>query len=136
MQNLPKETFWITNISKKIVSLSDLAIHIQPLISINLLDSKHHSYTKEDLIKSATTGSLYKKGNLIKIRKIPPEGQKNQIQISVDPNSILPTKPRSVIEIQKIVYEELNVSDDQFAKESAEMMQEENNEMPAGRTKK
>jgi hypothetical protein len=57
-----KDSFWITNISKRIVSLSDLGLAVKPMTSINLLDSKHYYLNKEQLTKSETSGSIFAKG--------------------------------------------------------------------------
>lgn len=64
--------FWITNVSKKDVSLRDLAFTLRARTSRNLLDAKHFHYTLEQLEASATNGSLYAKSNMIKIRRVAP----------------------------------------------------------------
>jgi hypothetical protein len=120
LQPKQEKTFWITNISNKIVSLSDLAIHIQPYSSINLLDSHHYHLTDEQIFKSTSSGSICKKSDKIKIRLIPPQG-KEQIIIPIDHDAVFPSRKRSTVEIDDIHYEELDVSDDNYAEENAEL---------------
>lgn len=68
-----KREFWIINTSTtRDVSLGDLRLTIRRGESRNLLDSRHYSYTEEQLEKSAKTGSIYAKRNVIKIRDIRP----------------------------------------------------------------
>src|SRR5665213_2609119 len=103
-----EESFWITNISKKIVSLRDLNLSIPPMKSMNLLDSRHHHLTKEQISSSVSSGSLYAKQKMVVVRKVPPLGiVKNEILLQAD--SILPVKKRSAVEIKRVVYEELDI---------------------------
>lgn len=114
-----KESFWITNISKKIVSLSDLGICVYPMRSVNLLDEKHYYLTKEQLLKSAEVGSLFIKRDKIVIRQVAPEMPgKNHIPYIDKP--IFPSKQRSAQEPENIKYEELNILDEEYAEENAE----------------
>ena len=116
---MQKESFWITNISKMNVSLADLNLTVKANSSIDLM-SKHHYYTKEQLINSAKTGSLFKKRDKIFIRKVAPDGnQYNMIPFVRD--NIIPSRARSVFEIKEEKFEELNVSDEIFASENAEI---------------
>jgi hypothetical protein len=108
------EVFWITNISKNIVSLPDLALHIQPMISINLLDNKHYHFTKEQVIKSSQSGSIFAKRNKVIVRQVAP-GEKKKDIVPLQENAIFPTKQRSAVEVEKIKYEELEVSDEEYA---------------------
>ena len=117
--------FWVTNISDRNVSLSDLALTINSFTTVNLLDSKHYQYTQEQLEKSATSGSLFKKRNKIVVRKVAPFITQNN-----DPNSkkfipctrdaSIPDRARSVLILKEEQYEELNTSDEEFAKENAD----------------
>ena len=118
------DAFWITNISKRIVSLTDLALSVQPMTSVNLLDNRHYSFNKDQLIKSATSGSLFKKSDKIVVRKVAPE-IKNKSPIPFQEDAIFPTKQRSLVEIEDIKYEELELTDDDFAKENAETAEED-----------
>jgi len=124
IKNIP--TFWVTNISNRNVSLADLAINIKAFTTINLLDSKHHYYTLDQLMKSSQSGSLFKKRDKIVIRKLAPQVLKNEIGIKVD--TILPSREKSVLEIKEEHYEELNVADSEkdlieYAKENADIVQ-------------
>lgn len=120
----PEESFWITNISKRIVSLADLALSIQPMSSMNLLDKKHHYLTKEQLIKSATSGSLFAKRDKVVVRRVPP-GVKKKDLIPFQENAVFPTHQRSVVEVENVKYEELSLTDDDFAKENADTAQQD-----------
>lgn len=112
-------TFWITNISSRNVSLADLNLTVKAFTSVNLLDNRHYYYTLEQLQKSAHDGSLAKKGKLIKIRKVEPE----HIQVNVPfiQETYIPSRQRSIYDIKEEKYEELNISDEEFANENAEI---------------
>lgn len=116
--------FWITNITKKAHHIDDLGVIIYPMRSLNLLDTKHNNITEEQLINSAKNGSLFKKKSAIIIRQVPPGVQKkNRIELKED--AILPTKKRSAVELDNIKYEELEVSDDTYAEENAELAEKD-----------
>lgn len=116
--------FWITNISKRIVSLTDLALSIQPMTSINLLDNKHYSFNKEQLIKSAASGSLFNKRDKVIVRQVAP-GVKRKDLLPFKEDAVFPTKHRSVVEVENIKYEELELTDDDFAKENADTAEQD-----------
>lgn len=113
-----KESFWVTNISNKNVSLSDLNLTIKAFSSVNLLDEKHYQYTKEQLINSSQKGSIFNKRNKIFIRKVAPEINKNKILFSYE--NIIPSRAKSILIIKDNKFEELNVSDEVFASENAD----------------
>lgn len=115
------EQFWVSNISNMNVSLSDLGLTIPAHKSVNLLDKRHYSFNKEDLILSATSGSLFKKKSKVVVRKIPPAIEAPKIP-EVDHNAIVPSRRRSIIQIEKIQYEELDISDDTFAQQAADLI--------------
>jgi hypothetical protein len=127
---LPKKTrpsnqiFWVTNISKTIVSLTDLGLCIQPLRTVNLLDNQHYSLSKEQLLASSISGSLFKKRDKIIVRKVPP-GPQPKTFIPHQEDAIFPTKHHSAVQMEDIKYEELNVSDDDYANENTETAQED-----------
>lgn len=115
-----QDFFWITNIVKKAVHLGDIGVVIQPRTSINLLDKKHYTLTKEQLEKSAKLGSLFAKNKMVVIRKVPPnEDPKKYLPFKED--AVFTTKQRSTVEIENVKYEELQMSDDDFAEENADM---------------
>lgn len=106
--------FWIKNISKMNVSLSDLQVVVPAGRSWNLLDSKHFKYTLDQLENSAKEGSIFKKGDKIKVRNIPPgEMVKPGIYVATDPIEIQRnTKLRSMVKIEEKRYEELEMDPD------------------------
>lgn len=114
-----KETFWVTNISKMNVSLTDLNITIKSLSSVNLLDEKHYSLTKEQLLKSEKEGSLFSKRNKLFVRRVAPEGEKPKTLFNRE--SAIPSRERSVYIIKEEQYEELHMSDTEFASENADL---------------
>lgn len=113
-----KESFWVANISKRNVSLADLNLTIKSYTSVDLL-SNHYYYTKEQLIKSVESGSIFKKRDKIVVRKISPEILKANMPFLKD--SFIPSRERSVMEIKEELYEELDISDEEFAEESADL---------------
>lgn len=113
--------FWVTNISNRNVSLTDLNLTIKAFTSVNLLDNRHYSYNSEQLKDSATKGSLFKKSNMLVIRKLAPEIMKMNVPFNKE--TFIPSRERSVLSIKEENYEELNVSDESFAEENAETAQ-------------
>lgn len=109
-----KLSFWVTNMSNRNVSLADLNLTIKSFSSVNLLDNKHYSYNVEQLIKSATTGSLFNKKRIIAIRKIaPPEVIKETIPYVE--SALIPDRTRSIMVIKEEKYEELEAFYDSFS---------------------
>jgi hypothetical protein len=123
MRKTQKDSFWVTNKSNVGVSLADLSLTIMPMTSINLLDSKHYYYTKEQLIKSAESGSIYKKRDKVVVRKVAPEIDKPHFITTAQ--SMIKTKKRSVLETTYEHYEELIVKDEELAAEAADSVEED-----------
>ena len=115
---MQKKDYWVTNISKMNVGLSDLNLTIKALSSVNLLDKKHYSYTLEQLELSRLQGSIAKKKDKIFVREIPPEIKKKETAFIRD--AIMPNREKSIFDVKTIQYEELNLTDEQFADENAE----------------
>lgn len=105
----PGPTFWITNMSSRNVTLADLALNIRAYTTVNLMDSKHYTYTLEQLLKSKESGSLFHKRDKISVREVPPEQIKEIIPINKD--AVIPSRQRSILEIEHKEYEELKVSE-------------------------
>jgi len=129
MKNNNTAAFWLTNISNMNVSLTDLNLTVKAYSCVNLLDAKHYYYTPEQLQKSAESGSIFKKRNKLVVRKISPEilqpinFQFGANSISVVHDAFIPSRERSVLTIKEENYEELNISDEQFADENAEIVE-------------
>lgn len=111
--------FWLTNISNANVSLADLNLTIKAFSSVNLLDKKHYKYTLEQLEKSLSEGSIFLKRDKIKKRV----GAPKVIQMNTPflQETFIPTRERSVLNIKEEYYEELSISDEQFARENADI---------------
>lgn len=117
-------TFWLTNISNRNVSLADLNLTVKAYSSVNLLDMKHYQYNKEQLIKSAESGSIFKKRDKLIVRKVAPEVLRANIPMIRE--TFIPSRERSILIIKEENYEELNVSDEQFAQENADIVELDN----------
>lgn len=113
-------SFWITNISKMNVSLSDLNLTIKAYSSVNLLDKRHYQYTEAQLRKSVDSGSIFKKRDKLVERKIAPEVFKSNMTLTRE--TFIPSRERSILIIKEENYEELNVSDEQFAKDNVDLV--------------
>lgn len=100
--------------------MSDLNLTINAFSTVNLLDNKHYSYTIQQLEKSFASGSLFKKRNRFKLRKNAPEIITNKILFDRDIYS--PTRQRSILQIKQENYDELNLSDEKFAEENADLV--------------
>jgi hypothetical protein len=114
-----KVAFWLTNISNRNVSLADLNLTIKAFSSVNLLDSKHYSYTKEQVEASVNSGSVYNKRDKIKTRKEAPKIIKMDMPVLRE--TFIPTRERSTLSIKEEYYEELSLSDEQFAIDNADI---------------
>ncbi len=115
--------FWVSNISNRNVTLSDLALNVPAFRTVNLLDKKHYKYTLEQLEKSRDSGSIYAKRDKIRVRQVAPK--------IIQPNmpflkeTYIPSRERSILEIKEQHYEELEVGeqqkqDEQYAAETVE----------------
>jgi hypothetical protein len=113
----PLSSFWVTNVSNRNVTLSDLALNIPAYRIVNLMDTRHYSYTLEQLQKSAASGSLFKKRDKIILRQtapvIHPETK------AIDRETPRPSQERSILEIKEEKYEELAITDEEFANEAS-----------------
>jgi len=116
--------FWVTNISNRNVSLSDLNLTIKAFTSVNLLDNKHYSYNIKQLNDSVTGGSIYNKRNKIVVRLVAPEIMKMDMPLLKE--TYVPSRERSIYSIKEEYYEELNISDEDFAKENADIIELDN----------
>jgi len=122
MKTLP--SFWLTNISNRNISLTDLNLTIKAYSSINLLDKRHYQYTLEQLQNSAHSGSIFKKSNKLAVRKMAPKIIHPNMPF--DSETYIPSRERSLYNIKEEKYEELTLSDEDFAKESADIAQIDN----------
>lgn len=119
LKKISKISFWVTNFSNRNVSLADLNVTIKAFSSVNLMDTKHYKYTLQQLEKSAKNGSLFKKKHFISIRKIEPLILKLDIPLLKE--TYIPSRERSVLEIREETYEELVLSDEQFAADNSDL---------------
>ena len=118
MNNYSKPEFWVTNISSRNVTLTDLAINIRSFTTINLLDKKHYAYTQEQLDKSYISGSLFNKRDKIIKRKIPPVIEREDIKILRE--SSITSRTRSIFTIEQKEYDELKFSDEKEKKKKTD----------------
>ena len=122
MRKIVKELeFWVSNITDLNVCLSDLALTVPSRKNVNLLDSRHYSYTLEQLEASAKSGSLKAKSDKLKVRKVAPEILvKPGVNVSTMPRFIAQNSQRTKIIINEEKYEELQISEEKFAEEMSE----------------
>jgi len=92
------------------------------------MDTKHYKYTLEQLRKSAESGSLFLKKDKIFVRKDRPDVVESKyidiMAVDMAPplnrETTIPSRERSVLAIKEEKYEELNISDEEFANENAD----------------
>jgi len=118
-----KKEFWVTNVCRhKDISIDDLRVTIRIGQSKNLLDSRHFSFTIEQLENSLLNGSLFKKSHLLKVRKVAPKKIiEPKVYLSKD---IRISLPKFNIKIEEPVFEDLDLFDEdpeKFAAENADM---------------
>lgn len=118
------DTFWVSNISNRNVSLYDLGLTIPAGKSVNLLDRKHYFFNKEELVSSAVSGSLFKKKDKIVVRKVPPVFE-SVVKLEVSTYS-MPFKVRSTVQTTEQNYDELDISDEAFAEQNADLIDQYN----------
>lgn len=104
---------WITNISKKNVTLRDLNISIPAMRSINLL-GKNNRFNLELVEKSISSGSIFAKRDKIKVRRVAPFDEKKVLEVSKEPLYTADNVLLSQVVIDNPHYEELSMSDEQF----------------------
>ena len=107
--------FWVTNRSDRNVTLADLALNIKAFTSVNLLDKKHYKYTLEQLEKSRDSGSIFNKRDKIFVRQKAPTVIKMDIPFLSE--TYIPSRERSILSINEVRYEELELPEDQKKKE-------------------
>jgi hypothetical protein len=128
MKAIKKPSFWVINVSDMNVTLSDLAVNIRAHTIVNLLDDKHYSFNIDQLNRSKTSGSIFKKRDKIRCRKIPPPVQDKEA-IPFMQDATIPSRERSTFRINEVDYEELKVGnaedqrklDEQLASDNAEL---------------
>lgn len=118
---------WVKNLTKMKIVLSDLRYTLQPYRVHDLLDYKHSDLTVEEVEKSLANGSLAKriaqKKVVIKLTKPEPIVNK-QLEVS---KLSYPSRVVSGVTVENKVYKELEIelNDDEFAKENADASIEE-----------
>jgi hypothetical protein len=116
----PSPEFWVTNFSNRNVVLADLACTIKAYTTVNLADMRRYGLTLAQLNKSKESGSLLLKKDTIRVREAAPIIEpKKTIPFAQD--SIIPSRERSLFSIKETHYDELRVSDEQYAEENAEL---------------
>lgn len=130
MRPKQEEELWITNVNRfQDISIGDLGITIRRGNSLNLFAKKKnglslYNLTRKQIEDSIKSGSIFKKGNHIKIRLVAPSVFINRIEVAktFDTSSIRTT--RKAPEIENPEFPDLDVDEgsaEDFAAENAEM---------------
>jgi hypothetical protein len=126
-----QEELWITNINRfQDITLGDLCLKVCRGKSINLLAKKKnglslYNLTQKQIDNSIKSGSIYQKGNHIKIRKVTPEifaKRKFEEAEVLDKSSL--RSIRKPTEIEHPDFPDLDMEDvsaEAFAEENADM---------------
>jgi len=114
-----KKQIWIFNFSNKDVYLEDLGIKIPKMTSLDLIKAK---ISEEKILKSAESGSIYKKSKYVTIRKGPTKQTK---QILKNSNEPIVKKQLSGYDHKKESYEELDMDDFDFATKFGDGLEED-----------
>jgi hypothetical protein len=120
-----KPTFWVANVSPMNVTLADLAINIKAYTIVNLLDDKHYSFNMEQLMRSKTSGSIFKKRDKIRCRKLPPPPKEKEA-VPYLQDAVAPSRERSIFSIKENKYEELQINEQEDQKKIDEQLASEN----------
>lgn len=128
MKKQQNKEFWVTNMSNRNVSLADLNLTIRAFSSVNLMDTRHYTYTLDQLQKSESKGSLFLKKRMVSVRKNAPTIVDKGISMSRE--TFIPGRERSTLNVKEEFYEELQVEtedrhadEEKFAAENAELAQ-------------
>jgi hypothetical protein len=106
---------WVKNISKKYdVSLGDLRISIKKGQNVNLL-SPGFRFTEEQVLKSIESGSIYKKSDVIKVRKVAPVKRSYILDKAKNLEQIRPL--RKQVDLGEVEHEELSLANDMTREE-------------------
>lgn len=123
------KSFWVRNISKNAISINDLGLHLMPFQFANLLNNKAYPYLTPEIIKSSLNGGALGKFKdriiICKVAPPNPDKLKTSPPIDVDLLSTPPTKIRSLLVHKEEHYEELQLSDEDYANENAELAEED-----------
>lgn len=117
---LQQSNYWLTNISKTAVRISDLGITLQPGKSINLLHPKLH-LSINVIEESVNNGSIKSRQSSLLIRRQPPLNKNNNIiQKEVSAYPIIRRNPSAVRIVEKTFdefEEDKFISENKFAEE-------------------
>lgn len=132
MKKIQDEELWITNTSRtQDISIADLCLRIKIGKSINLLSKRKngrlfYNLTRKQIDDSIKSGSIFKKSDIVKIRKVPPVILNTRLDL-VNTGS-LRTKSsrlqRKPMEIEIPDYPDLDFEDgseEDFAAENADL---------------
>lgn len=113
--------FWVANISNRNVSLTDLALTIPAHKTVNLLNQRSYPHLTSQIVHtSAASGSLWLKRSKITICKVPPQFTPTPLP-NYDHTTSMPSRRRSALQITEVHYDELDISDETFAAEAADL---------------
>ena len=126
------EELWITNISReKDVSIGDLRLTLRIGQSINLLKTKKNGtpsfqFTRKQIDESIATGSIFKKGDVIKVRAVAPVVFSNRVDSIESPGRDRETlrNKRKAQEVEVPEFPDLDFeegSEEEFAAQNADM---------------
>lgn len=126
------EEFWVTNISKtQDIRVGDLRLTFRRGQSVNLLakgrnGKPRYNLTKEDIEKSRTSGSLFKKSHVLKIRENAPIVFNHRVDIVDSTNRTNSRLKRKASEIEVPDFPDLDFEEEeddleQYAAQNADV---------------
>lgn len=116
-QSISPKEYWITNISKRGITLHDLNLTLLPGQSYNLLN-KNARLTPELINQSITSGSICHKSKEIIIRRLAPKRKIRPILINKIPRL---SSRQNAVEIKETHYEELDIAEENIANDLDEL---------------
>jgi len=118
------KNLWITNISNRDIALHDLNLIIPSKKSINLYDFKHSRLTEEQINASMSSGSIFKKkSNLFINDKLPKSARPIK---KVNELPLIGARKNDII-IEKTNFDELNINEEEYAAENADLAEADRN---------
>lgn len=101
------------------ISLGDLRVTIRSMSTVNLLDSKHYSFTREQLEQSAESGSIAARKGRLHVRRVAPDPPGRR-EVMIERNGAIIKPLRSQVRIDEPYYEELDLSEEQVEQAQVE----------------
>lgn len=120
-----KREFWLINTSlTQDIGVQDLGIRIGKGQRINL-STGNYLFTEEDILKSAESGSIFKKNKTLVLQEKKPQAIAHKMRFEIAETRVLKPARHSGVETVQPYYIELDIEDDILGKTDEEFAMEQ-----------